>query len=1644
MRKLGNKAMKMILTMIMVFSAISGGAFGSGKAFAAGPAFPGDGTSVNPYLIGTASQLNLVRGAYLDPNTYFKLTDDIDLSGYTSWVPIGDFDTPFYGQMDGNEFKITGLTINDTDIDYMGLFGYLGSGSSLMSMNIKNANLNGNQQAGVLAGYNDGGTISDSYVSGDVSGFDNIGGLVGYNADGEIRNSRSSARVVGGSGSSAIGGLVGLSGGNNAIISDSSASGEVSGKNSVGGLIGSGYSGTVVDSHASGKVGGEREVGGLIGEESDMIIDKSFASGQVDGDMEIGGLIGNNSGAGEIRSSYALGKVGGKENVGGLVGWNKDAQIADSYASGDVSGEAGRFSVGGLVGNNLLGKISRSFASGNVSGGGSIGGLAGQNYSAEISYSYAVGSVSGSDGSNAIGGLIGNNTSGAIVATFASGDVSGDSVQAIGGLIGNMNGGSVSESYASGNVIGNYESSYVGGLAGENAGNVSDSYASGGVTGKYYVGGLVGYNHDVVIGNSYASGSIAVVSGSQEVGGLIGYNMSATTLDSFYDADTTGRSASAGGTSRSMVQMKTQSTYNSWDFTNIWVLDATRNSGYPYLNNAQVYLDYDGNGNDGGTVPDSGSYPPGAPVLLPTANLVKSGYEFYGWSTSVNGSGVAYKPGDAIKLSSETKLYARWIVPSADATLTSAIGDVSPGASPIETIANIPYGTKLSALKAVITPAADATFEVYDADGTTVATRLATGKKVIVTAQDGTTKVTYTVSVIKNSEKAITLFSLAEETNAATIDGTAHTVTIEVAYGTNLTGLNAAFSLSAGATAKVGGVGGVSQTSGTTANDFTGPVVYTVKAEDGSTQNWTVTVTVLMSAKDITSFSVPNQTKPAVIDSNSHLVVIEVVYGTNRNGMIATFALSPGATAKVGSANQTSGTTPNNFAPSVTYTVKAANGTTQDWMVIITAPNTETDIKSFSLAAQTGPAIIDATTHEIAIEVAYGTNVSSLIATFTTSPNAIVKVGRRTQTSNTTANNFTTPVTYVVRSEEGSTVQNWTVTVTVSTGNAKDIKAFSLAAQTRAATIDATAHTVAIEVAHGTNLSNLIATFVLSAGASAKVGSINQTSGTTPNDFSSPVTYTVTAANGTTQDWKVTVTVAASSAKDITAFSLAAQTGAATIDATAHTVAIEVAHGTNLSNLIATFALSAGATAKVGSINQASGTTPNNFTNLVTYVVTAANGVSTQNWTVTVTVAPALSNAATLTSTIGTVSINGTANESITNIPYGTTVASLRAAITPAANATFEIYDASGVTGAFTLATGMKVIVTAQNGTSKVTYTLSVNAAPSNGGGSTPPTDTKVNSTDGRLTLPAGMAGEVSLNNEVVVSIPANATDKQLKVTIDKVTDAAKLLLNNEILKTAVYEILKNFPENFINSVTLTFKFDPASLKANQSVAVFYYDEVKKSWVEVTGSVISGNQITVKVNHFTKYAVFVIGESTEEPTNQLSDIVGHWAEASIKQAVSNGIVTGYPDKTFKPNRTVTRAEFTVMLMNALKPKGAGTALTFTDEAKIGAWAKSAVAQAVQAGCIKGYEDGTFRPEAVITRAEMAMMVAKASGLSLEANVPTGFADDRDIPAWAKGAVAAIKKIGYIEGKGSNKFDPHAQMTRAEAVTVLLKVLATKE
>ena len=146
---------------------------------------------------------------------------------------------------------------------------------------------------------------------------------------------------------------------------------------------------------------------------------------------------------------------------------------------------------------------------------------------------------------------------------------------------------------------------------------------------------------------------------------------------------------------------------------------------------------------------------------------------------------------------------------------------------------------------------------------------------------------------------------------------------------------------------------------------------------------------------------------------------------------------------------------------------------------------------------------------------------------------------------------------------------------------------------------------IAVTVPFGTDVTALVATFT-TTGASVSVGATPQVSGTTPNNFTSPVTYTVTAADASTKAYTVTVTVASNPAKDITAFSFTTPAAVGVITGT--NIAVTVPFGTDVTALVATFTTT-GASVRVGATPQVSGTTPNNFTSPVTYTVTAADSL---------------------------------------------------------------------------------------------------------------------------------------------------------------------------------------------------------------------------------------------------------------------------------------------------------------------------------------------------------------------------------------------------------------------------------------------------
>jgi hypothetical protein len=167
----------------------------------------------------------------------------------------------------------------------------------------------------------------------------------------------------------------------------------------------------------------------------------------------------------------------------------------------------------------------------------------------------------------------------------------------IGGLAGRNN-GEISKSYYVGDVVGYEKSDYskshnVGGIAGINRGTISNSYSAGTASGDWVVGGLVGDNTlSSVINNSYST--VKVTGREYYIGGLVGENASidianytsGTVNNSYYNKETSGQNDKGKGDGKTTAEMKRKETFKSWDFDNVWKIDAEVNDGYPYLLNS--------------------------------------------------------------------------------------------------------------------------------------------------------------------------------------------------------------------------------------------------------------------------------------------------------------------------------------------------------------------------------------------------------------------------------------------------------------------------------------------------------------------------------------------------------------------------------------------------------------------------------------------------------------------------------------------------------------------------------------------------------------------------------------------------------------------------------------------------------------------------------------------------------------------------------------------------------------------------------------------------------------------------------------------------------------------------------------------------
>jgi len=482
------------------------------------------------------------------------------------------------------------------------------------------------------------------------------------------------------------------------------------------------------------------------------------------------------------------------------------------------------------------------------------------------------------------------------------------------------------------------------------------------------------------------------------------------------------------------------------------------------------------------------------------------------------------------------------------------------------------------------------------------------------------TQMIRTVNVNANSAKAITAFNVTD-LGSGVINETDHTITLAVPYGTDITALAPTIATSTGAT--------VSPASGVV-QDFTSPVPYTVTAQDGSVQTYIVTVTVAPNTSaNIFSFNATNPATTGVINANN--ITLTVPFGTSLTDLPIAITLSPGASIVPAAG-------PSIFVDGIatTYTVTAQDGvTTQAYSVTVT------------VAANPDIALVAADKEALAADAIKGENAN--LDNITTALASLPVSGSNGSIITWTSSNP------AIVSDDGQTITrpafelgNDTVvlTATLTKGLATDTKEFNLTILKLPASTVATITSAVYTVSAGGTAAETIANIPFGTDkavflASLVKGHAGQT--WVDTSISDPVvtgdTLVVTAQDGTTAV-TYTITVAANPAKSITSFNFASPSVMGVINETAHTITINVPHGTDVTALIPTIAIT-GATA-----SPASGVAQD-FTSPVTYTVTAAD-TTTQTYAVSVIVTTATQ---TVPTADGTATANSTTPQVVVSSP---------------------------------------------------------------------------------------------------------------------------------------------------------------------------------------------------------------------------------------------------------------------------------------------------------------------------------------------------------------------------------------------------------
>lgn len=278
----------------------------------------------------------------------------------------------------------------------------------------------------------------------------------------------------------------------------------------------------------------------------------------------------------------------------------------------------------------------------------------------------------------------------------------------------------------------------------------------------------------------------------------------------------------------------------------------------------------------------------------------------------------------------------------------------------------------------------------------------------------------------------------------------------------------------------------------------------------------------------------------------------------------------------------------------------------------------------------------------------------------------------------------------------------------------------------------------------------------------------------------------------------------------------------------------------------------------------------------------------------------------------------------------------------------------------------------------------------------------------------------------ITIFIPEGALDLNSTVAVE-VED----MDDKDIVK--VYNIILS--DNLRNSATLIINVP--DIPQNKLQFIYKYNDIDKTWRCLGGQYLD-NKISVPLHSSGSFTVCV-----KDKCHSFNDINGHWAQKWIETLSLMEIINGKSKNFFCPEESITRAEIAKMLDLCLhwSIPSSGKSYEFKDEYIIPKWSKSHVDNLVAKGIICGYNDNTFKPNKKVTREELAVFIDRMLNLSIESEVNIEkFIDDNNISQWCKSSVYRVKSLGIVNGYKDNTFKGKNTVTRAEACKVIVKLL----